>query len=97
VWVPARGESTLTRTRTSARASSQAICSATSPTTIVVRELLNKGSALENSSKVYRLKFADGVETRAWLAILHECIMAQDAPRANVVSRAWESLYHTKE
>jgi hypothetical protein len=90
------GELSHARAHVSARVP-QAICSATSPTTIVVRELLNKGSALENSSKVYCLKFADGVETRAWLAILHECIMAQDAPRANVVSRAWESLYHTKD
>lgn len=63
----------------------------------MVRELRNKGSAQENAQKVYSIRFADGIECRAWLAVLHEVIMAQDAPRANVVSRAWESLYHTAE
>lgn len=62
-----------------------------------MRELRDKGSAQEDPLKVYCLKFADGIECRAWLAMLHECIMAQDAPRANLVSRAWESLYHTKD
>jgi len=75
----------------------QAICSATSPTTLVIRELSNKGSVHENARKTYTLRFEDGVQCRAWLAVLHEVIMAQDAPRANVVSRAWDALYHTKE
>jgi hypothetical protein len=63
-----------------------------------VRELRDKGTGQESAPvKVYTLKFENGYECRAWLAVLHECIMAQDAPRANVVSRAWEALYHTKE
>lgn len=75
----------------------QAICSATSSTTIVVRELRDKGSSQENPLKVYALKFSDPLECRAWLAMLHECIMAQDAPRSNLISKAWEALHHTKE
>lgn len=76
---------------------SQAICSATSSTTLVIRELSNKGSVQESAQKSYTIRFQDPLECRAWLAILHEVIMAQDAPRANVVSRAWDALYHTAE
>ncbi|KAJ1633580.1 hypothetical protein T492DRAFT_980468 [Pavlovales sp. CCMP2436] len=75
---------------------SNAVCSATSSTTIVVRELANKGSSHESPLKVLCLRFSDGVECRAWLTVLHECISAQDAPRANQVAM-WESLYHTKD